>query len=78
MVERRLPQLHALFKEMGVESECFLAGWLLSLMGSVVPLFCMAEIVEGFRRQGFDFLYRLILSYLTFLKDRFLVCDDIA
>ena len=45
-------------------------------MGSVVPLFCMAEIVDGFRREGFGFLYALVVSYLSFLKRRLVVCGD--
>jgi hypothetical protein len=54
----------------------FLNGWLLSMMSNAIPMEHMHRVIEGFRREGWDFMYRLVLTYLIFLKDRLIMCED--
>jgi hypothetical protein len=37
-------------------------------MSNYIPIEYMHKVVDQFKKNGFKFLYRLILSYLLFLK----------
>lgn len=61
---------------LGVNINCFLDGWLLSLMSKIVPLEQMHLVIDHFKNGGWHYLYRLILCFLRALKDYLLITQD--
>ena len=47
-------------------------------MSNCVPIEHMPQIVDQFRKDGWQFIYRLVLTYLLFLKEKLLMSDDQA
>lgn len=78
LIEQRLPDLSSFMKELDIIPECFLNGWLLSLMSNCIPIEFMPEVVDNFRREGWNFIYRLVLTYLLLLKERLMLSGDQA
>lgn len=72
----KINDLYLHMRELGVTIEFFLHGWLLSLMSSCVPIEHMHRVVDSFRREGWGWLYRLVLAYLLFLKEALMLSDD--
>lgn len=64
--------------ELDVISDCFLNGWLLSLMSNAIPMEFMHEVVDRFRKSGWKYIYKLIVTYLLFLKEYLLISTDQA
>lgn len=63
--------------ELEIMSDCFLNGWLLSLMSNAIPMEYMHEVLDKFRKKGWKYIYQLIVTYLLFLKDFLLIsCDE--
>ena len=73
-----MADLHALMEELDIIPECFLNGWFLSLMSNCIPIEYMPEVIDRFREQGWNFIYKLIVSYLRFLKERLMLSGDQA
>jgi hypothetical protein len=38
----------------------------------------MHLVIDKFKQKGWIFIYKLICTYLLFLKDRLLLCEDSA
>lgn len=57
-------------------AEAFLYGWLLSLMSNCIPLEYMHLVIDKFRVQGWIFMYKLVITYLLFLKEGLLHCEE--
>jgi hypothetical protein len=76
MLATSLPLLHHHMIALGIDSRCFLDGWLLSLMSKVVPLEQMHLVLHAFRQHGWAFLYRLAVGLLETLADCLLLTDD--
>jgi len=53
-------------------------GWLLSLMGNCIPMEYMHEVIDRFRKQGWRYIYKLIITYLLFIKEFLLLSNDEA
>lgn len=64
--------------ELSVQPSCFLNGWLLSLMSTSIPMEYMHEVIDRFRKKGWQYIYQLIVTYLLFLKQLLLTCRDEA
>jgi hypothetical protein len=62
--------------ELEIMSDCFLNGWLLSLMSNAIPMEYMHEVLDKFRKKGWKYIYQLIVTYLLFLKDFLLISCD--
>ncbi len=58
--------------------ECFLNGWLLSLMSTSIPMEYMHEVIDKFKKSGWKYMYQLIVTYLLFLKELLLTSRDEA
>lgn len=43
-------------------------GWILSLMSVCIPLEYMHEVIDYFRSNGWNFMYKLIVTYLLYIK----------
>ena len=78
IISQKLPDLHNLMQDLDIIPDCFLNGWFLSLMSNCIPIEYMPDVIDKFRKHGWNFIYRLIVSYLTFLKERLLVSEDQA
>ena len=59
-----------------IEPEVFMYGWLLSLMSNCIPLEYMHFVIDNFRKYGWDFMYRLVITYLLYTKEYLLITDD--
>lgn len=62
--------------EIEVMMDCFLNGWLLSLMSTSIPMEYMHEVVDRFKKKGWKYMYQLIITYLLFLKELLLTSRD--
>ena len=60
LLRSQLGRVHAHMEGLGVNSRCFLDGWLLTLMSKVIPLEEMHLVVNSFRNKGWAFMYSLI------------------
>ena len=60
----------------GVNINCFLDGWLLSLMSKMIPLELMHLVIDQFRNHGWHYRYSLIVCFLRALKDYLLITQD--
>jgi hypothetical protein len=78
IIMSRVNDLHNHMRELGVMAECFLNGWLLSLMSTSIPMEYMHEVLDKFRRRGWNYIYKLIVTYLFFLKEFLLTSRDEA
>lgn len=56
--------------------EVFLYGWVLSLLSTCIPLEFMHLMIDKFRREGWPFLYRLVIAYLLHLKEELMASND--
>ena len=63
-------------EELIVVPDSFFFGWILRLMSNCVPLEYMHLVVDKFRENGWNFIYKLIITYLLFIKEKLLLCDD--
>lgn len=64
--------------ELGIIPDCFLNGWLLSLMSNAIPMEYMHEVLDRFRKKGWNYIYQLVVTYLLFLKEFLLTTRDEA
>lgn len=65
-------------EELQIVSDCFLNGWLLSLMSTSIPMEYMHEVLDQFRKKGWKYMYQIIVTYLLFLKEVLLTSRDEA
>jgi hypothetical protein len=65
-------------QDLDIVPECFLNGWLLSLMSTSIPMEQMHLVLDKFRRQGWGYIYKLIVTYLLYLKEFLLASRDEA
>jgi len=61
---------------LGVNSRCFLDGWLLSLMSKIIPLEDMHLVINFFSKKGWKFIYSLIAELMKTLEDCLLLSED--
>ena len=47
-------------------------------MSNCIPIEYMPEVIDKFRQDGWQFIYKLIVTYLLFLKERLLFSNDQA
>ena len=47
-------------------------------MSNCIPIEYMPEVIDKFRQDGWTFIYRLIVTYLLYLKERLLFSGDQA
>ena len=78
ILKKRIPDLHSLMEELDIIPECFINGWFLSLMSNCIPIEHMPEVIDRFRQDGWHFIYKLIVTYLLYLKERLLFSNDQA
>lgn len=78
VIEKRIPDLFILMEELDIIPDCFLNGWLLSLMSNCIPIEHMPEILSEFMKKGWASTYRLVVTYLLYLKERLLFSQDQA
>jgi len=78
IIKLKIPDLHALMEELDIIPECFINGWFLSLMSNCIPIEYMPPVIDKFRQDGWQFVYRLIVAYLLYLKERLLFSNDQA
>jgi hypothetical protein len=78
IIKKKIPDLHALMEELDIIPECFINGWFLSLMSNCIPIEYMPEVIDKFRQDGWQFIYKLIVTYLLYLKERLLFSNDQA
>jgi hypothetical protein len=71
-----LNSLYVHMLKIGVNSRCFLDGWILSLMSKIIPLEDMPNVLINFRKIGWNFIYQLILNFLKSLKDCLLMSEE--
>lgn len=71
-----LNSLYVHMLKLGVNSRCFLDGWILSLMSKIIPLEDMPSVLINFRKIGWNFIYQLILSFFKALKDCLLMAEE--
>lgn len=64
----KVNDLYLHMMELNVQPNCFLNGWLLSLMSTSIPMEYMHEVIDRFRKKGWQFIYQLVVTYLLFLK----------
>jgi hypothetical protein len=64
--------------ELEIITDVFLNGWLLSLMSNSIPMEYMHQVLDKFKKKGWNYIYKLIITYLLFLKDFLLLCNDQA
>jgi hypothetical protein len=76
LINNRLKDLSAHFTHIGIDIKIVLHGWLISLMSKLVPLPEMHRVLSGFRKDGWQFIYRLVLAILTTVRDCLLVTED--
>ena len=55
-------------EELDIIPDCFLNGWLLSLMSNCIPIEYMPDILSEFMKKGWSSTYKLVVTYLLFLK----------
>lgn len=68
LLYRKVNDLYRHMQSINVAAEVFLHGWLLALMGNCIPLEHMHAVVEKFRKDGWRFIYRLVITYLLCMK----------
>jgi hypothetical protein len=78
VLQRRVNDLHCHMLDLQVMPECFLHGWLLSLMSTAIPMEFMHRVLDRFRKQGWRFIYQLVVTYLLYLKELLLSSRDEA
>lgn len=76
LINERLRDLAGHFTRIFIDIKIVLHGWFLSLMSKLVPLHEMHRVMSGFRKEGWNFIYRLILAILTTVRDCLLVTED--
>lgn len=64
--------------DLDILSEHLLNGWVLSLMSVCIPLQFMHEVIDKFREKGWNYLYRLVVTYLLFSKEGLMLASDQA
>jgi hypothetical protein len=47
-------------------------------MSNCIPIEYMPDVIDRFRKQGWTFIYQLLLTYLLYLKERLLLSVDQA
>lgn len=45
-------------------------------MSKLVPLQEMQRVINGFRKEGWNFIYRLVIAILSTVRDCLLVTED--
>lgn len=65
-------------EDLGILADCFMNGWLLSLMSNAIPMEYMHEVLDRFRKKGWAYIYQLVITYLLFLKQFLLTTRDEA
>jgi hypothetical protein len=76
LIEEKLHDLSAHMLQIGIDIKIVLHGWLLSLMSKLIPLSDMHAVLNSFRREGWGFIYRLIMACLKTTRDCLLMTDD--
>ena len=74
----KVNDLHNHINEIEVVMDCFLNGWLLSLMSTSIPMEYMHQVIDRFKKKGWKYMYQLIITYLLFLKELLLTSRDEA
>lgn len=72
----RVNDLYNHIVEIEVVMDCFLNGWLLSLMSTSIPMEYMHEVIDRFKKRGWKYMYQLIVTYLLFLKELLMTSRD--
>lgn len=49
-----------------------MVGWVVSMLGSIVPLENMHLVITMFMKQGWSGLIKVILTFLIYLQDKIL------
>lgn len=47
-------------------------------MGTCIPLEYTHEVIDKFRDKGWKYFYKLVITYLLFLKEYLMMADDQA
>jgi hypothetical protein len=76
LISTKFSNVHVHMVRLGVDSRCFLDGWLLSLMSKIIPLEEMHVVINNFRKIGWNYIYQLILCFVKTLKDYLLMSED--
>jgi len=75
LVETRLPDLHAHFQEIGLETHMYASQWFLTLFSAKFPLFLVFRVLDVFLLQGVDTIFQVSLALLMMARKELLLQD---
>ncbi|XP_023338421.1 LOW QUALITY PROTEIN: rab GTPase-activating protein 1-like [Eurytemora carolleeae] len=75
LVETRLPDLHAHFQEIGLETHMYASQWFLTLFSAKFPLFLVFRVLDVFLLQGVDIIFQVSLALLMMVRKELLQQD---
>lgn len=73
LIENNLKDLYNHIMYIGIDIKIVLHGWLLSLMSKLIPLQEMHTVLNNFRKNGWSYIYKVIIACLQTVKDCLLV-----
>lgn len=75
LIEEMIPDLHAHFKEEGIETHMFASQWFLTMFAAKFPLVTAYRVVDVLLSEGIMVLYQISLGLLKLAKEDILQQD---
>jgi len=75
LVETRIPDLHAHFQEIGLETHMYASQWFLTLFSAKFPLHLVFRVLDVFLLQGVDTIFQVSLALLMMARKELLTQD---
>ena len=69
LIESYIVDLHRHLEELGVELKLIIFPWVLSLLSVLVPLEYIHLVYVGYMKEGWNFIYRVVLAVFLYNKD---------